>query len=54
MRIINNTDLAIERLLVLYAKELRTVRFKAVESVVFDSCRMTVYGIDCVLLEIND
>lgn len=51
MRIINNTDLHVSRLLVLYSEELASVKHLNIESIVFDLERMTVFGIDCILLE---
>ncbi len=51
IRIINNTDQHIDRLLILYAKELGYVKGQNVECIVFDMERMTVFGIDCILLE---
>jgi hypothetical protein len=54
IRVINNTDLAVARLLVLYKPELDTVKHLNIESIVFDDCRMMVFGIDCILLEIDE
>jgi hypothetical protein len=51
IRIINNTDLSDERLLILYAKEIQSVKHKNIESIVFDPSRMVVFGIDCLILE---
>lgn len=45
MIIINNTDLAVSRLLVLYKTELDTVKTNNIESIVFDDCRM---GLVCL------
>lgn len=54
MRIINNTDQSIYRLLVLFEVELRRVRELDIECIVFDPCRMLVWGVDKLLLDIND
>ena len=51
MRVINNTDLSIHRLLVLYAKEIQSVRSKNIECIVFDPSRITIWGVDCLILE---
>jgi hypothetical protein len=53
-RIVNNTDLHINRLLILYGAELATIDKSKIKSIVFDSCRMLVFGIDCVLLEVDE
>lgn len=53
IRIINNTDQYIERLLVLYAPELKAIKGQPVESIVFDNSKMTVWGIDHIILEIS-
>ena len=32
----------------------KSVKHLNIESIAFDSCRMIVYGIDCILLEVDD
>ena len=54
IRIINNTDLNVNRLLALYKLELDTVKHLNIESIVFDNCKLTVFGIDCILLELDE
>jgi hypothetical protein len=54
IRIINNTDIAVSRLLVLYAKEIASVNKLSIESIVFNPMRIAIYGIDSILLEKND
>jgi len=54
IRIINNTDQNFRRLLSLYSKELNQVKNQDIECIVFDSCKITIYGIDKVLLEVDD
>lgn len=54
IRIINNTDQDYRRLLVLFEKELNLIKEKNIELIVFDSCAMTVWGIDEILLEVRD
>lgn len=51
IRIMNNTDISIDRLLVLYAKEIQSVRHKNIECIVFDPSRIMIFGVDCLLLE---
>lgn len=50
----NNTDQSIQRLLVLYKPELDTVKHLNIVSITFDSCRMMVFGEDCILLEVDE
>lgn len=50
----NNTDLHVNRLLVLYKPELDTVKHLNIVSITFDTCSMTVFGEDCILLEVNE
>lgn len=54
IRIINNTDQCVERLLSLYAPELALVKHRNIECIVFDSCRLVVWGVDELILELND
>jgi hypothetical protein len=54
IRIINNTDIDFRRLLVLYSKELALVKGLGIECIVFHSNRMTVFGIDKLILEVVD
>lgn len=54
IRIINNTDLAFTRLMVLYSKEINSVSAGSIESIVFDPCKITIWGVDKILLEKED
>lgn len=54
IRIINNTDLDFRRLLLLWSKEINTVKSKGIECIVFDPCKLTVFGIDSLLLEVAE
>ncbi len=54
MRVINNTDQSISRLLVLYNAELKLVKHLEIESIVFDSCKLTVWGVDRLILEVDE
>lgn len=54
IRIINNTDQNVARLLYLYKPELDTVKHLNIESIVFDSCRVLVWGVDELLLEVDE
>lgn len=51
IRIINNTDIADSRMLVLYSKDIASVNSSLIECIVFESCKMTIFGINCILLE---
>jgi hypothetical protein len=54
VRIMNNTDIAFTRLMVLYAKEISSVPVGAIESIVFDHCKITIWGVNKILLEKTD
>jgi hypothetical protein len=54
IRIINNTDQDFRRLLVLYSKEIDSVKSQGIECIVFNSCSVSIFGIDCLLLEVID
>ena len=54
IRIINNTDIDFRRLLVLYSKEINSVKSQGIECIVFNSCSVSIFGLDCLLLEVID
>ena len=54
IRIINNTDQNFRRLLYLYEPEINKVKNKDIECIVFDPCKITIWGIDKILLEHQD
>lgn len=54
-RIINNTSISLPRLLTLYKAEIDSIhKPEVIESIVFDSCKITIWGVDKILLEKED
>lgn len=54
IRIINNTDQNFRRLLYLYEPEINKVKNNEIECIVFEPCKITIWGIDKLLLEHED
>lgn len=51
IRIINNTDIHTDRMMVLYAEEIALVKHRSIECIVFDVNRIMIFCVDGLVWE---